>query len=55
MITSELLEAYLACPMKCYLQLIGERRSENKFATWYQAPQESYRTSTSLCTTATVG
>jgi predicted RecB family nuclease len=43
MITSELLEAYLACPMKCYLQLIGERRSENKFATWYQAQQESYR------------
>jgi predicted RecB family nuclease len=43
MITSELLEAYLACPMKCYLQLTGERCSENEFSDWYQAEKESYR------------
>ena len=30
MITSELLEAYLACPMKCYLQSNGEKCSEKQ-------------------------
>jgi predicted RecB family nuclease len=42
MITSKLLEAYLACPTKCYLQLIGEKCSENNFAAWYQAQTVSY-------------
>src|SRR5579864_379727 len=32
-ITSELLEAYLACPLKCYLQ----------FAALYQTQKDSYR------------
>jgi len=42
-ITSELLEAYLACPMKCYLRSNGEKRSENGFAAWYQTQKDSYR------------
>ena len=43
MITSELLEAYLACPMKCYLQSNGEKCSENRFAALYQTQMDSYR------------
>jgi hypothetical protein len=35
-ITSELLEAYLACPMKCYLQSNGEKCSENRFAALHR-------------------
>jgi predicted RecB family nuclease len=42
-ITSELLEAYLACPMKCYLQSNGEKCSENRFAALYQTQMDSYR------------
>jgi len=42
-ITSELLEAYLACPMKCYLQSSGEKCSGNKFSAWYETQKESYR------------
>jgi len=42
-ITSELLKAYLACPMKCYLQSTGEKCSENKYAAWYRAKDDSYR------------
>jgi hypothetical protein len=42
-ITSELLEAYLACPMKCYLRSSGEKCSENKFFVWYETQKESYR------------
>ena len=43
MITSELLEAYLACPLKCYLQSNGEKSSENLFAALYQTQKDSYR------------
>jgi hypothetical protein len=43
LITSELLEAYLACPTKCYLRLMGEADSENTYATWTQTRNESYR------------
>jgi predicted RecB family nuclease len=43
MITSELLEAYLACPMKSYLLSNGEKCSENKFAALYQTQKDSYR------------
>jgi hypothetical protein len=42
-ITSELLEAYLACPMKSYLLSNGEKCSENKFAALYQTQKDSYR------------
>ena len=43
MITSELLEAYLACPMKCYLRSNEEKCSENKFAALYQTQRDLYR------------
>jgi predicted RecB family nuclease len=43
MITSELIEAYLACPLKCYLQSKGEKCAKNSFAAWNEAQQESYR------------
>ena len=43
MITSELIEAYLACPLKCHLQSKGEKSAENSFAAWNDAQQESYR------------
>ena len=43
MITSELLEAYLACPTKCYLRSSGEECSENRFAALYQTQKDSYR------------
>jgi len=42
-ITSELIEAYLACPLKCHLQSKGEKSAENSFAAWNDAQQESYR------------
>ena len=43
MITSELLEAYLACPLKSYLLSNGEKCLENKFAALYQTQKDSYR------------
>jgi len=41
-ITSELLEAYLACPTKCYLRSSGEECSENRFAALHQTQKDSY-------------
>lgn len=43
LITSELLEAHLACPTKCYLRSIGEVGSGNIYATWDQTRTELYR------------
>jgi hypothetical protein len=43
LITSELLEAYLACPTKCYLRSIGEVGSGNTYAAWDQTRNELYR------------
>src|SRR6266851_3507345 len=43
MITPELLESYLACPTKCYLQFIEEKCSGNKYAAWYQKKIDAYR------------
>ena len=43
MITSELLEAYLACPTKCYLRSIGEASPGTTYAAWYQARNDLYR------------
>ena len=42
-VTSQLFEAYLACPTKCYLLFIGEPSAENSFATWKHARGETYR------------
>ena len=43
MITSELLAAYLACPMKCYLRSTGLKCSENQYSAWYHKKNDSYR------------
>lgn len=43
MITSELLEAYLACTTKCYLRSKGEVGSGNTYATWNRMRNDSYR------------
>ena len=42
-ITSELLEAFLYCPTKCYLRSKGERGTGNTFAGWLTAQQGAYR------------
>jgi predicted RecB family nuclease len=42
-ITSELFEAYLACPTKCFLRFTGEVVTGNAFATWNDTRSESYR------------
>jgi predicted RecB family nuclease len=43
MITSALLEAYLACPTKCYLQSVGESESSNEYATWSNANKVAHQ------------
>jgi predicted RecB family nuclease len=43
LITSELLEAYLACPTKCYLRSISEASFGNTYAAWDQARNDLYR------------
>ncbi len=43
LITSELVEAHLACPTKCYLRLIGEVGSGNTYAAWDKTRNELYR------------
>lgn len=43
MITSELLAAYLACPMKCHLRSTGLKCSENEYSAWYHKENDSYR------------
>jgi predicted RecB family nuclease len=43
MITPALLQAYLACPTKCYLQELGEKCCSNEYASWSKTSQESYR------------
>jgi predicted RecB family nuclease len=42
-VTSQLIEAYLACPTKCFLQSIGQASTGNAFATWNHTRNESYR------------
>ena len=42
-VTSQLIEAYLACPTKCFLQSIGQASTGNAFATWNHTRSESYR------------
>ena len=43
LVTSQLLDAYLACPTKCYLQSVGESAAENDFAIWSEMRLKSYR------------
>ena len=43
LVTSELLEAYLACPTKCYLRSIGEAPPANAYTSWSQSTNDAYR------------
>ncbi len=42
-ITSQLLEAYVKCPTKCWLRRAGENATGNAYALWVQAKNESCR------------
>jgi len=42
-ITSHLFEAYLKCPMKCWLRSQGELGEGNGYAAWTQSQNEIYR------------
>src|SRR5262245_6745596 len=42
-ITSHLLESYLKCPTKCFLQSQGEEGTENHYANWVREEANSYR------------
>jgi hypothetical protein len=44
-ITPDLFEAYLKCPMKCWLRAAGEAPTENPYAEWVKTENESYRAS----------
>jgi predicted RecB family nuclease len=43
MITASVVEALLKCPTKCYLRSLGEVGTENVYANWVRAQNESYR------------
>ena len=43
-ITSDVLEAYLQCPTKCWLRATGEPFSGNTYAEWLKAQDDAYRT-----------
>jgi predicted RecB family nuclease len=42
-ITSELFEAYLECPTKCWLRSQGETDGANAYANWTRAKSQTYR------------
>jgi predicted RecB family nuclease len=41
-ITAPIVEAFLKCPTKCYLRSLGEVGTENAYANWARAQNESY-------------
>ena len=41
-ITSQVFEAYLKCPLKCWLQHYGEECAGNIYADWIRNQNESY-------------
>lgn len=43
MVTSRLLEAFLACPVKCHLLSKGEIPAGTEYSAWAAAREESYR------------
>ena len=43
MVTSRLLEAFLACPFKCHLLSEGELPAGTEYSAWNTAREESYR------------
>jgi hypothetical protein len=42
-VTSHLLEAFLACPVKCHLLSKGEIPAGTEYSEWITAREESYR------------
>ena len=42
-ISSHLFEAFLKCPMKCWLRATNERPTRNAYVEWLQTESESYR------------
>ena len=42
-VTSQLFEAYLKCPTKCFLRARSEADAGNPYATWMEAQNKSYR------------
>jgi hypothetical protein len=42
-IISQLFEAFLKCPTKCYLRSVGKSGLGNAYAEWVRAQTESYR------------
>jgi predicted RecB family nuclease len=42
-ITSDIFEAYLKCPTKCWLKSLGEKETGNIYAEWVQTHIETYR------------
>jgi len=42
MVTASIVEPFLKCPTKCYLRSLGEVGTENVYATWVRAQNESY-------------
>ena len=43
-ITSDLFDAYLKCPTKCWLRSTGESSAGNTYPEWVKAQNDSYRT-----------
>jgi hypothetical protein len=41
-ITSDLFEAYLKCPTKCFLRSLGETGTNNSYANWVRTQYFSY-------------
>ena len=41
-VTSRLFEAFMACPMKCYLLSKGEISTGSEYASWVTTQTESY-------------
>jgi hypothetical protein len=42
-ITTSVVEAYLKCPLKCFLFSAGERGTANSYDRWKRTENESYR------------
>jgi len=42
-VTSCLLQAFMACPTKCYLLYAGEIPADDEYTNWVITRQESYR------------
>src|SRR5215831_17498491 len=42
-ITSTLFDAYLKCPIKCWLKSVGDHATDNPYAQWVHSQHESYR------------